>query len=61
MTANTTTNAQIAARLLRDAAAFFRTLAAQNPPLAESMTANASLYEDVAILVEEDPNGIVTD
>ena len=56
-----TTHAQIAARLLRDAASFFRTLAAQNPPLEEAMTENASIFEDVAALVEQDPLGQVSD
>jgi len=52
-----TTHAQIAARLLRDAASFFRTLAEQNPPLHDAMTENASIFEDVAALVEHDPLG----
>lgn len=54
-----TTHAQIAARLLRDAASFFRTLAEQNPALMEAMTENASIFEDVAALVENDPLGNV--
>lgn len=55
------THAQMAARLLRDAAAFFRTLGEQNPPLAEAMRENASVYEDVAMLIEQDPSGQVPD
>lgn len=54
-----TTHAMIAAQLLRDAAAFFRRLGEQNPPLAEQMTENASIFEDVARLVETDPYGEV--
>lgn len=51
------THAQLAARLLRDAAAFFRTLGEQNPPLAEQMAENSAVFEQVATLVETDPSG----
>lgn len=51
------TYAQLAAKLLRDAAAFFRTVAAQNEPLREQMEDNAAVYEQVADLVENDPSG----
>ena len=57
----TTTNAQLAARLLRDAANFFRTVAEQNPPLQIAMTENAEVFEEVADLVETDPAGLVED
>ena len=56
-----TTNAQLAARLLRDAAKFFRTVAEQNPTLNDAMTENAAIFEDVASLVELDPNGAIPD
>ena len=49
------THAQLAAQLLRDAANFFKTVAEQNPLLAETMAENASVFEDVADLVEKDP------
>lgn len=49
------THAQLAAQLLRDAANFFKTVAEQNPLLTEAMTENASVFEDVADLVENDP------
>lgn len=52
-----TTNAQLAARLLKDAAAFFRTIGEQNAPLREQMTENAAVFEQVADLVENDPTG----
>lgn len=55
MTVPKTTHARIAAQLLRDAAAFFRRLGEQNPPLAEQMNENAAIFEDVARLVETDP------
>lgn len=53
------THAALAARLLRDAASFFRTIAEQNPSLKNAMDDNASIYEEVANLVETNPAGIV--
>lgn len=52
-----TTYANLAAKLLRDAATFFRNVGAQNEPLKEQMDDNASVYEQVADLVEQDPMG----
>lgn len=49
------THAQLAAKLLRDAAAFFRSIAKQNPSLATEMEDNATVYEGVADLLEKDP------
>lgn len=49
------THAQLAARLLRDAAAFFNHLAEENPTLAEQMQENAQIYSQVADLVEKSP------
>ena len=51
------THAQIAGRLLRDAAKFFRNVGEQNEPLREQMNDNADVYEQVASLVESDPTG----
>jgi hypothetical protein len=51
------TNAQLAAKLLRDAGVFFRNVAEQNPPIAEQMNDNAQVYDQVADLVESDPTG----
>ncbi|MCG8690345.1 MAG: hypothetical protein MI806_03960 [Minwuiales bacterium] len=51
------TNAQLAARLLRNAADFFRTIGADNPQLNEDMETNAQTYELVADWVESDPSG----
>lgn len=53
------THAQLAAKLLRDAAMFFRTVGQQNEPLREQMNDNASVYEQVADLVEKDPAGVL--
>lgn len=51
------THAELAARLLRDAAFFFRTVAEQNPALQDAMSENAQVFEDVAAMVETDPLG----
>lgn len=51
------THAQIAGRLLRDAATFFRNIGAQNEPLREQMNDNADVYDQVARLVESNPLG----
>ncbi len=50
-------HSELAAKLLRDAAAFFQTIAEQNPPLKEQMDENADVFKQVADLVENDPNG----
>lgn len=50
-------HAVLAAKLLRDAAAFFQTIAEQNPPLKEQMDENADVFQQVADLVETDPTG----
>ena len=50
-------HSELAAKLLRDAAAFFKTIAEQNPPLKDQMAENADVFEQVADLVENDPNG----
>ncbi len=51
------TYAQLAARLLKDAATFFRNVGDQNPTLKEQMHDNASVYEQIATLLEKDPLG----
>ena len=53
------THAALAARLLRDAATFFRTIAEQNPSLMDAMSENASIYDEVATLVETNPSGVI--
>lgn len=52
-------HAQLAAKLLRDAATFFRNVGEQNAPLKEQMEDNASVYDQVADLLERDPLGIM--
>ena len=51
------TNAEVAAKLLRDAAGFFLSVGEQNPPIQEAMEANAKTFHAVAGLVETDPEG----
>jgi len=53
------THAQLAARLLRDAAAFFSHLAEENPTLQAHMLENAQIYSQVADLVEKSPTEAV--
>lgn len=55
------THAELAARLLRDAAKFFRTLGEQNEPLREQMMENAAVFDQVADLVESNPAGQIED
>ncbi len=51
------TYAQVSARMLRDAATFFRNVAAQNEALREQLDDNATVYETMADLLEKDPFG----
>lgn len=51
------TYAQVSARMLRDAAKFFRNIGDQNEPLHEQMNDNATVYEQIADLVENNPLG----
>ena len=55
------THATLAAQLLRDAAGFFRALSEQNFELKAQMLENADVFEQVAQLVETDPNGSLPD
>lgn len=52
-------NAELAAKLLRDASEFFESVGKQNPELAENMQQNAVVFRAVAERVEKDPNGVV--
>ncbi len=54
-----TAHGELAGRLLRDAAAFFRTLAEQNEPIKEQMHENANVYEQLGNLVQTDPLGFL--
>jgi hypothetical protein len=50
-------HAEVAAKLLRDAAGFFQTVGEQNPSLKAQMDENANVFSQVAGLVESDPTG----
>ena len=54
-------HAELAARLLRDAAKFFETIGEQNKPLEDQMKENATVFVQVADLVESDPTGVMTE
>lgn len=51
--------AELAGRLLKDAAGFFRTLAEQNEPIREQMEENAGVYDQIGDLVSTDPMGVL--
>jgi rhodanese-related sulfurtransferase len=51
------TNAEMGAKLLREAAKFFRDLGAGNAKLKAQMDENAQVYDDMADLLEKDPLG----
>ena len=51
------THAELASKLLADAAGFFRTLGDQNEPLKEQMEENASVFEQMAGLLANEPEG----
>lgn len=54
-----TTHAQLAARLLREAAKFYRSLGEDNAEVGQRMHEFGSLYEQVADLVERDPQSVL--
>ncbi|MCK5374665.1 MAG: hypothetical protein KAJ40_05220 [Alphaproteobacteria bacterium] len=52
-------HAELAGRLLNDAAGFFRELAEKNEPIREQMNENANVYEQMGQLVSADPLGVL--
>lgn len=50
---------ELAGKLLKDAATFFRTLAQENEPLKEQMEENANVYDQIGDLVMGDPLGVL--
>lgn len=56
---NDKSHAELAGKLLEDAAAFFRTLAEQNEPIKEQMEENANVFDQIAKLVSDDPLGVM--
>ncbi len=57
MTTGMATHAQIAARLLRGAADFYRSISNDNPHVKEELEINAKTCEMAAERVETDPGG----
>ena len=55
----TTSHVELAIKLLRDAAGFFRNVGEQNRSLKSEMFDNAEVYERVADLLEDDPAGLI--
>ena len=51
------TYAQVAAKLLRHAAQYFRQVGDETPAVTDKMTTNAATYDQVADLLENDPMG----
>ena len=51
------TNAELAAKLLRNAGEFFRNIGSNTPQIQEQMEQNARTYDIVANWLEEDPTG----
>ncbi|HSO41558.1 MAG: hypothetical protein ACXW25_05625 [Rhodospirillales bacterium] len=56
-----TTNAEVAAQLLREAAGFYRTIGDSSPEMKDRMNEFGVLYEQVADLLDTDPAGLLTD
>lgn len=55
------THAELAGRLLIDAAAFFKTIAEQNPAVAREMGENANAFAQMASLIMKAPQGVIQD
>ena len=51
------THAELSSKLLIDAATFFRTLAEQNEELKEQMSENADVFEQLGVMISQDPEG----
>ncbi len=51
-------HSEMAARLLTDAATFFRSIAEGNEPIADQMNHNANVYDELSELVRKNPHGI---
>jgi hypothetical protein len=55
------THAELASKLLADAATFFRTLAEQNEELRVQMSENAIVFDQMADLIVNEPQGRLED
>ncbi|MDZ3837044.1 MAG: hypothetical protein U0S49_06685 [Rhodospirillales bacterium] len=56
-----TTNAELASKLLREAAEFYRTLGDSSPEMKDRMDEFGVLYEQVAALLDANPAGLLAD
>jgi hypothetical protein len=56
---NGTSYGELAGKLLKDAANFFRSLAEQNEPIRDQMNENADVYAQIGDMVTTDPAGIL--
>lgn len=54
-------HAELAGKLLSDAATFFDTLARENPPIAVQMSENAEVYRQIGVLVGKKPTDLIED
>lgn len=52
--------ADVAAKLLRDAATLFRALGEDNPDLADTLQDRADIYDALADRLEDNPHGEVS-
>lgn len=57
--AGNATYAMMAAEMLKNAAQFFRSIAAENEPIREQLERSADIYEQMARHVAEDPLGVM--
>ncbi|HOO81398.1 MAG TPA: hypothetical protein PK513_02715 [Alphaproteobacteria bacterium] len=55
------THAELASKLLIDAADFFLTLGEQNPPLKDQMEENATVFKQMGALLTQEPQGALND
>ena len=55
------THAELASKLLVDSANFFMTLAEQNPAIQKEMQENATVFQQMAQLLAQDPSGSIDD
>lgn len=55
------THAELASKLLIDAADFFITLGEQNPPLADQMEENSTVFKQMSALLMQEPEGALNE
>lgn len=55
------THAELSSKLLADAATFFKALGEQNSELTEQMEENAGVFQQMAALLAQHPEGVIDD